>query len=106
MRWPWLKKSKPDKPWASLPLQVSKEAACLLSLAVVTEIGDGANTFFWKDKWIADKSIQDFAPRLVPLVPRRRFNKRIVRDALADEKWLEDIQGEISVETLMEYLEL
>jgi len=22
-RWPWLKKSEPDKPWASLPLQVS-----------------------------------------------------------------------------------
>jgi hypothetical protein len=23
-RWPWLKKSEPNKPWTSLPLQVSK----------------------------------------------------------------------------------
>ena len=37
-RWPWLKKSEPDKPWASLPLQVIKEVECLLSLAIYTEI--------------------------------------------------------------------
>jgi len=38
IRWPWLKKSEPDKPWASLPLQVIKEVECLLSLAIYTEI--------------------------------------------------------------------
>jgi hypothetical protein len=31
---------------------------------------------------------------------------RTVRDALCHGKWLEDIQGEISVEALMEFLEL
>ena len=46
VRWPWLKKFEPNKSWASLPLQVSKDVECLLSLAIITEIGDGANTFF------------------------------------------------------------
>jgi hypothetical protein len=106
VRWPWLKKSEPNKPWASLPLQVSKDAECLLSLAIITEIGDGANTLFWKDKWLAGKSIQDLAPNLYVLVPKGRASRRTVKTALDEMKWTEDIQGEIPVQTLMEYLEL
>lgn len=30
---------------------------------------------------------------------------RTVMEALTDEKWIEDIQGELSLEALMEYLE-
>jgi hypothetical protein len=47
---PWLKKAEPNKPWASLPLQVSKDVDSLLSMTVFTEVGDGANTVFWKDR--------------------------------------------------------
>jgi hypothetical protein len=39
-------KTEPNKPWTSLPLQVSKEVEGLLSMAVFTEVGDGANTLF------------------------------------------------------------
>ena len=106
VRWPWLKKSEPNKSWASLPLQVSKDAECLLSLAIITEIGDGANTLFWKDKWLAGKSIQDLAPNLYVLVPKGRARKHTVKTALDEMKWTEDIQGEIPVQALMEYLEL
>jgi hypothetical protein len=28
VRWSWLKKSEPNKPWASLPLQISKDMEC------------------------------------------------------------------------------
>jgi hypothetical protein len=51
-RWPWMRKYEPNKPWANLPLQTTKEMDCLLSMVVVTEIGDRANTFFWKDRWV------------------------------------------------------
>jgi len=106
VRWPWLKKFEPNKPWASLPLQVSKDVECLLSLAIITEIGEGANTLFWKDKWLTSKSIQDLAPNLYALVSKRRASRRTVMAALDEEKWLEDIQGEISAQALMEYFEL
>jgi hypothetical protein len=106
VRWPWLKKSEPDKPWASLPLQVSKDVEYLLSLAIITEVGDGANTLFWRDKWLAGRSIQDLAPNLYALVPKRRASRRTVMDALVDENWVADIQGEISLEALLEYLQL
>lgn len=57
VRWPRLKKYDPNKLWANLPLQVSKEVESLLSLTITIEIGDGANTLFWKDRWLADKNI-------------------------------------------------
>jgi hypothetical protein len=105
-RSPWLKKSEPNRSWADLPLQVSKEVEALLSMTIITEIGDGSNTLFWKDKWLNGRSIKDLAPRVSALVSKRRANRCIVMDALNNGKWLEDIQGEISLEALLEYLEL
>ena len=64
----------------------TKEVEYLLSLAIITEVGDGANTLFWKGKWLAGRSIQDLAPNLYSLVPKRKANRRKVVDALVDEK--------------------
>jgi hypothetical protein len=47
VRWPWLMKTEPNKSWASLPLQVSKEVEGLLAMAIFSEVGNGANTLFW-----------------------------------------------------------
>ena len=52
------------------------------------------------------KSIQDLAPNLYALVSKRRASRRTVMAALDEEKWLEDIQGEISLVPLLDYLEL
>ncbi|RCV25755.1 hypothetical protein SETIT_5G191100v2, partial [Setaria italica] len=71
-----------------------------------TEIGDGANTLFWKDRWLAGKSIQDLAPRLYIFVSKRRVNRRTVREALTNKQWFQDIQGNLTVDALMEYLKL
>jgi hypothetical protein len=81
-RWPWLKKVEHNKPWAALPLQVSREVDSFVSMAVVSEIGDGTNTLFWRDRWVAGKSIQDMAPRLLSYVSKHRINKRTVSEAL------------------------
>jgi hypothetical protein len=105
-RWPWLKKSEPNKPWASLPLQVSKEVDGLLSMAVITNVGDGANTLFWKDRWIDGKNIEELAPKIFCLVPKRRIGRRTVREALTEDKWIDDIPVDLPVQALMEYLDL
>jgi hypothetical protein len=93
VRWPWLKKSEPNKPWAYFPLQVSKDDECLLSIAIISKIGDGTNTLFWKDKWLAGKSIQDLVAILYALVPKRKASRRTVVTALDEMKWTENIQG-------------
>jgi len=69
-RWPWLQRSVPNKPWANLSVQVSKEVAGLISVAVRTKVGSGANTLFWKDKWLDDQGIQEIAPLVFALVPK------------------------------------
>ena len=76
-RWPLLKRSAPNKPWANLPIQVSKEAAGLISVAVITEVGNGSNTLFWKDKWLDGKGIQDIAPLIFALIPKQRWGNSL-----------------------------
>ena len=56
-RWSWLKRSEPNKPWANLPIQVSREVAGLISMAIITKVVNGSNTLFWEDKWLDGKRI-------------------------------------------------
>jgi hypothetical protein len=104
VRWPWLKKTEPNKPWANLPLQVSKEVEGLLTMAVFTELGNGADTLLWRDKWLKGSNIKNLAPGLFALVPKQTSNRRTVLEALTDDKRVEDLHGNISVAALMEYL--
>jgi len=92
-------------PWENLPIQVSREVDGLISVAVITEVGNGSNTLFWEDKWLDGKRIQDIAPLVYALVPKRS-SRRTVLEALTGEKWTEDIQGEIGSTALIQYLEL
>jgi hypothetical protein len=81
--------------------------AGLVSVAMITEVGNGANTFFWKDKWLDGRGVQDIAPLVAAMVPKRSLNKRTVSEALIEEKWVEDIPGgEIDMAALTQYLEL
>jgi hypothetical protein len=67
---PWLMKTEPNKPCASLPLQVSKEVEGLLAMAVFSEVGYGTNTLFSCDKWLNGRSIRDrYGRQGLPRVP-------------------------------------
>jgi hypothetical protein len=46
VRWLWLQKTEPHRPWSSLPLQVSDEVWALFSMAVTTQVGNGEGTLF------------------------------------------------------------
>jgi hypothetical protein len=52
------------------------------------------------------KNIQELAPKIFCLFPKRRIGMHTVKEALTDEKWIDDIRVELPVEALMEYLEL
>jgi hypothetical protein len=105
-RWPWLQKTDPSRPWADFPIHVCKVVKNLIAAAIITKLGDGANTLFWKDRWLEGRCIKDIAPALFVLVPLRLANKRLVKDALPNFHWLSDMQGAISVRVIAEFLEL
>ena len=70
-------------------------------MVVITEVGNGSNTLFWEDKWLDGKRIQDIAPLVYALVPKRRSSRCTMLEALTRGKWIEDIQGEIGSTTLI-----
>lgn len=69
-------------------------------------LGDGNNTLFWGDRWILGQRIEDLAPLISTMIPKRIANKRTVAEALADMRWVRDIHGIASVDVIIEFLSL
>jgi len=82
MRWLWLKKTDPSRLWGDLPIHVPAKAKAFFSSVLVSEVGNGARTLFWADKWINGKKVADIAPRLFRLIPTRVVNRRNVQEAI------------------------
>jgi hypothetical protein len=69
-------------------------------------MGNGANTFFWSDRWLNGKMIQDFAPEVVRVVGSRSITSRTVAQALHNWQWVSDIVNPLSLIGLQQYLQL
>jgi hypothetical protein len=106
VRWLWLGKTEPERPWSALLVPVHGCARALFSTAVQSIVGNGASTKFWTDRWLNGCSIELLAPHLFACVPKRRARKRTVQEALTNNKWLEDIRGHRSVTVLSEFLDI
>jgi hypothetical protein len=106
MRWLWLAKTDPGKPWSFLPIKLPDRVKCFFSTALLTEISSTTSTLFWQDCWLHGKRIEDLAPRLLAAVPKRTASSRTVHDALMSMRWIEDIKGAVTVGVLADYLTL
>lgn len=105
LRWEWLRRTRPDSPWALLPASVEKRVSSIFRSSVVVVVGDGASTRFWTDNWLPVGPISSFAPNLLRAVGRR-CRGRSVRDALTDHRWIRDITGTHTAPVLYEYVRL
>lgn len=72
MRWLWLQRTDPDKPWAAFNIQVHDCAKALFAMSVTTEVGDGSTTLFWTHRWIAGKSVEEIASSLLRHLKKKR----------------------------------
>jgi hypothetical protein len=106
MRWIWLQKTEPNRPWAKLLIQVPDHVCCFFSVAIISKVGNGLNTLFWTDRWLHGQCIADLAPRLYANVSKRRIKKRTVQEALTDWTWVKDIQGALTVGAIVDFLQL
>jgi hypothetical protein len=105
-RWPWLQKSDRTKPWSDFQIQTCDIVQSLVVAAVITHLGDGSDTLFWKDRWLNGKCIKEVAPAVLGMVPKRIASRRLVKDALPDLNWLADLRGAISVTALANLMDL
>jgi hypothetical protein len=93
LRWLWFLNTDSSKPWASLPIQIPKQAKAFYEMAVEVTVGNGENTKFWKDKWLQGKSVADLAPNLLRVIPKRVIKRCTVSQALSNRTWVSDIRG-------------
>ena len=100
MRWLWLKKTQPDRPWAGLDVQVHPNSVAMFSTSVISIVG-GHRTLFWCDKWMHGKSLTDLAPSFCRYVPKKTLNQRTVHTTLMDNSWVRDIRGGLTTEALL-----
>jgi hypothetical protein len=63
-------------------------------------------TYFWRDRWISRYTVEEMAPEVFAMVPTRRNNTRLVVEALHEDGWIDDIQGEMTAELWMQCLTL
>jgi hypothetical protein len=89
--------------WVPLPVHEDSATKAFFMVSIRCEVGDGTSTLFWSDPWLQGRYIEDLAPDLVAVVQQRR---RSVASALDDHRWLQDIQGPLTVPILAQYLQV
>ena len=62
LRWLWLQKTEPDKPWAFLPVQAPPQAKAFFAISVTSVVGNGRNTLFWTDRWLLGQRLDQTFP--------------------------------------------
>lgn len=78
----------------------------MFDASIEIELGDGAMSFFWTDRWLSGRSIQSMAPDLVLAVNTRTRRRRTVSQALVNKQWIRDLTGPLSVRAIVQYLHL
>ena len=107
MRWLWIEKTKPERPWAGLEIPVHLHTLAMFAISVVTWVGNGEkHFFFWADRWVHESCLEELAPNVFKSVAPRLRNKRTVAEPFLELTWIADIWGAIDWHSLAKYLQL
>ena len=86
VRWEWLRRTDPDRPWQGLPMVKDSEAAEVFDSLVCITVGNGAKTLFWRDRWIRGASAESIAPLVCAAVGNRCANSWMVKEAIVNNR--------------------
>lgn len=106
VRWEWLRRTDPERPWQGIPMIVDKDARQAFDSLVRITVGDGAKTHFSRDRWIHGFGIVDVAPLIHYCVSLRTKNRRTVQEALQGGLWMTDVEGDLSFTTHIQLMQL
>lgn len=73
-----------------------KDAKLIFNSLIKITLGDGERVLFWKDRWIHGFTVGEIAPLILEIVSMHARNCRTVWQALIDNAWSTDVQGDIS----------
>jgi hypothetical protein len=60
------------------------------------KVGNMRRVYFWIDKWINGRKVEDIAPRILTAVPTCWKNCRTTEVALQTNRWMLDITGALT----------
>lgn len=105
LRLKWMAKSleQRDRPWTMMGYRLGKDIKDIFNSMAEYVVGDEADTSFWKANWLGGKCIAWRWPVLFSYVGCSRLT---VDKALANNRWVRDLQGSLSNEALGEYFQL
>jgi hypothetical protein len=106
VRWEWLRRTDTTKPWTNLPMIRDAEAQDLFFRLARGVVGNGRTILFWMDRWVNGRRVVEIAPKVVAAVSTRCRNRRLVADALQEDSWMLDVQGELSVVGYRQWIDL
>jgi hypothetical protein len=106
VRWEWLRRTDPLRPWAGLPAPKDPRAKEVFDRFIRIQVGNGNKILFWSDSWIGGRSVRHIAPLILQSVPTRTQNRRTVAQALVENRWVDDIQGELTAEAARQCVQL
>lgn len=73
-----------------------KEVKVVFDSMVKISVGNGASMLFSKDRWVHGFTVSEIAPLVIGLVSTRAKNSRTLEQALIDNAWAQDVQGDLS----------
>jgi hypothetical protein len=68
VRWEWLRRTDPERPWQGLPMLKDGAALSVFNCMTIITVGNGARVFFWTDRWLDGSSTLEIAPLVTSAV--------------------------------------
>ncbi len=100
VRWIWLQKTDPTRPWAGLPIQVSQSVRTLFNIAVVTQLVMVRRPSFGLTIGCKGKQLRN------GLLASFFWSRKNERSSTSSNLWVDDIQGSLTIQVIYEYLQL
>lgn len=99
LQWLWLAWSSNQRPWVGMKLPIDETDIALFTAATRVSVRDRRKASFWLSSWIDGQSLALLFPCLYQ---HSRRKHRSVREAVLNEKWIEDIAHDLNADILRE----
>jgi hypothetical protein len=103
LRWLWYYWDDRNRPWKNFELPVDNVDISLFNAATSVEIGNGEKASFWTTRWLHGVALAMVYPALFK---HSRRKNRTVKEALTDNKWISDVDHDMTVNLISQFVDL